>query len=150
MTETTYFERPNLKVTDMRVISGVGVFQTTDISRVRYHVRNMVWHVLTYLAFFLVMMVNQVINPTTSIYSNLPPVLGFVVGIEMILLSTLAVIGMWTVRLTYSVKIEGTFGKVTNVEFDCGNDFRCAIELTYALRRVTTNKKHTSRVAGVA
>ncbi|MEO5952107.1 MAG: hypothetical protein ABIQ44_06495 [Chloroflexia bacterium] len=150
MTETTYFERPNLKVTDMRVISGVGVFQNADISRVRYRVGNIKWHLLTSVAFFLVMLVNHFTSPTTSIYSNLSPVLGFVVGFVLVLLSIVAVIGIWTVKLTYSVKIEGTFGRVTKVEFDCGTDWRGAIDLANALRRVTINKQHTGRVAGVA
>lgn len=139
MTETTYFERSNLKVTDSRVISEVGVFQNGDIQRVRFYPGYMFWVTGLLLASALVVLMYLRIAGNLS-------ALSLVTGP----ISIFFCVYLWVVKPTFRVKIEGTFGKATNVEFDCGTDHRCAIQLANALRRVTNINKNIGRVAGVA
>lgn len=151
MTETTYFERPNLKVTDTCVISGVGVFQNMDIHRVKYHVGNRGWYALAQIGLLLFLMLSYFLSSTASPFGDLPVVLDFIMRGILVLLILGSSIAVWLMKLTYNVKIEGTFGKATNVEFDCGTDWRAAFDLFSALNKVTkTNRQNTSRVAGVA
>lgn len=142
MAETTYFNEPDVQVTDAKIVTPWGMYEPQEVQSVGFErsrdLRSGVRRWL-FVALGSIVSVCTILILIYLAFGQVPfgiPILALTLLVSGGLLLT----GLWF-SPTYKVKMSGTFGLVT---FDCGNNFAYALRLKKALQTLV-NAKETQK-----